>query len=510
MWPAEMRIASRDERGVVVVMTVLLTTVILLFAAFAVDLGTKRVARQDMQSLADAVAMDLARQLKGRTASAILADPRFRQVQQQAIAQNGATTGDAPAVTPVLGIVDDRTGAFTAVSGGSIPTAVRVLASTSVGFAFAAGSGSTGREAIATASDPLVCFSVSPTALTVNTSGSSLAPLLDQILRVRLNVLNSQGLLDVRGLEVPLADIAVALGAATPQELLGLSNVSLRSFVLASAAALSKNGNTAEAAVLQAIGTQISGVYVDVATILALDTGDAAGLAASVDVFELVTGAIFAANGTNAVNVKGLALAVPGLGGVQELSATIVQPPQIACGKAGVVARGAQVRVRLRTGIDPLGIGATEVKLDLGLELGRGEGTLSSVTCGDPSSAVIRAKTGAALASGTLSLKLLLSILTVTEQVKATVAAGGPKDLTFTMPQAADPSPPQSVSGSNVLKLEPVGVVGAVASSLINGPVDLLLSTLLYPVLGLLGIKIAYTEVSVHGGIDCATVRLVG
>jgi uncharacterized membrane protein len=534
-----------DERGAIAVMAVLLLTVVLTFTAFAVDLGTQRVARRDMQSLADAAAMDLARQLKGRSAATILADPSFTRVKNQAIQQNDLTVGSAPALTTALGTVNTTTGVFTPVSGSAVPTAVKVIAATSVGFAFAPGEGQAARSAVATSSDPLVCFSVSPSALMVDTSGSLLGPLLDSILKVKLNVLNPAGLLEVRGLQVPLADIAVELSAGTPQALLNLSNVSLQSFVLASATALSKNGYTAQAAALKAIGLQISGAYVDVGKILSLETANAAGLASSVNVFDLVSAAIFASNGTNAINVKNLSLVVPGLGGVQELSATITEPPQIACGKAGVTAKGAQVKLRLRSKVDPLGVGAADVQLALDLELGRSEGTLKSIVCGSLSSAVITTKTGAALGTGSLEVAVLRNLgilfgstaLLVKTKLTASAGAGGPTDLTFTAPTDGSTMASRSVSGTSVLGLavsEPsIGLldgslVGAILGAIINpllggivtgvvnplvaagGPVDALLSAILYPVLKLLGITIAQTDVTVHGRLDCQTVKLVG
>ncbi|MET0929130.1 MAG: pilus assembly protein TadG-related protein [Aeromicrobium sp.] len=554
---------ERDERGAILVMAVLLMTVVMTFTAFAVDLGTQRVARRDMQSLADAASMDLARQLRGRSAATILADPAWGRIRNESVLQNDTTVGETPALTSVLGTVDNATGAFTPVAGSAVPTAVKVIAATSVGFAFVPGDGKAARSAVATSSDPLVCFSVSPTALTVDTSGSALAPLLDQILRVRLNVLSSAGLLDVRGIRVPLADIAVELGAVTPQAVLNLSNVSLQGLVLASATALSKNGYTAEAAVLKAIGLQISGAYVNLAKILTLDTANSAGLAASIDVFDLVTAGIFAANGTSSVNVKNLSLVVPGLGGVQELTATVTEPPQIACGKAGVTAKSAQVKIHLKSAIDPLTIGAADVKLELDVDLGRGEGTLSSLVCGagGAATAVIRTRTGAATVSGPsvpdhlglLSLtllktqwdalplgtvlKLLLgsSVLAVKAQIGATAAQGGPTDLTFAMPSGTTSVASQTVSATNVLNLQLKGttvtlldgsllgtllgalltplldaVVNGVVTPLVNGPVNSLLSGVLYPVLSLLGIKIAQTEVAIHGKADCTTVKLVG
>lgn len=556
---------DRDERGAVLIMTVLLMTVMLTFTAFAVDLGTERVARRDMQSLADAASMDLARQMKGRTAAAILADPNWIAVKNEAVTQNSTTAGATPQLLPVLGTVNTATGDFSPVTGNAIPNAVKVIASTSVARAFVPGNGSTARSAVASSADPLLCFSVSPSALTVNTSTGKLAPLLDSILKVNLHVLSPDGILDTQGTQVPLADIAAELGVGTPQALLN-SNVSLQGFLLANATALSKNGYTAQAAALKAVALQVSGFTVNVGKILALDTANENGLTAKVNVFDLVTGAIFVANGTNAVNVKNLTLNIPAVGGVDDYSATVIEPPQIACGKAGITAKSAQVRMHLKSTVDPGTIGAANVKLELDLDVGRGEGTLKSITCSTgstPSKAVITAKTGAALLSGPSSpdhlalltftllkaqwsalpgvgglLAALLgnSVLAVKAQIGATSGQGGPTDLTFNAPTPPSTTiPKQSVSASNVLSLQLKGttvtlldgsllgtllgalltpllaaIIDNVVTPLVNGPVNSLLSAVLYPVLNVLGIKIAQTDVSVTGNIDCNTVKLVG
>ncbi len=522
----------KDERGAVMVMSVLLMTVLLTFTAFAVDIGTQRVARADMQALADVIALDAARQLDGRTAGALTADLEAAKVT--AVTRNGTTVGVEPKILVIPGkvgkefITADNLDGFVAVQPSDVPTAVRVIAETSVGFAFAPGRGNAARSAIASGGEATTCFSVSPTALALNTSGGALGPVLDQILKVNFKVLSPQGLLTLQGTEVPLADIALELGVGTPQELLALSNVSLRDFSLASARALSKNGFTAQAAALNAVAAQISGGTVNVGRILSLDTGGgAAGLAAGIDVFDLVTGAVFAANGTSSVNVKGLSLVVPGLGGVQELSIVITEPPQIACGKAGVTAKSAQLRLRLRSGIDPLGISATNVNLDLDLDLGRGEGTLKSLTCGAQPSAVITAKSGLALGAASLRFNVLqlLSLLAVEAQLSVTAGQGGPRDLTFAQPAGGSGSAPQSVTATtSVLSLQttgvtatvlglPVGVGGllnAVVLPLVNGPVNALLSAVLYPVLSLLGLTLGRADIATHGNIDCQTVKLVG
>ncbi|KAA1379664.1 pilus assembly protein TadG-related protein [Aeromicrobium fastidiosum] len=530
---------ERDERGAILVMAVLLMTVVLTFTAFAVDLGTQRVARRDMQSLADSAAMDLARQLKGRTASVILADPKFAAVKTQAVEQN-KTVGRPPTLTVALGTVSNTTGVFTPVSGGAVPTAVQVIAATSVGFAFAPGDGKAARPAVATSADPTMCFSASSSELSLNSSTGALGPLLDLILKTQLNVLSPAGLLTVKDTVVPLADLAVALGVGTPQAVLA-TTVSTRDFVLATATALSKNGYTVQAAALQAIGLQISGGTVDIGKILNLETANSAGLSALVNVFDLVTAAVFASNGTNALNVKNLGVGLPGAERLLDLTAIIVEPPQIACGKAGITAKSAQVKVHVKSTVDPLSIGAASVVMELDLEMGRGEATLKSIACGSPSGAVITAKTGAVLGVGTLNVGVLQNLgllfgdalLSVKSKLTATGAVGGPTDLTFTPPTVTT----RSVSGSGVLGLaisdSKIGlmdgtfvgdVLGAIINPLLggiintiinplvaaNGPIDKLLSALIYPVFKLLGVQVAKTDVTAPGSPDCSTVKLVG
>jgi uncharacterized membrane protein len=539
-------------------MAVGLVSVALICTALAVDLGVQRVARRDMQALADVAALDLARHLKGRTVSQIEADPAFGEIKADAVSQNSSTVGQAPALTVALGTVNATTGEFTAVSGGSVPTAVKVTATTSVNFSFTSGSGGAARTAVASAADAGVCFSVSPSALTVNSSGSALGPVLDQILRVNMGVANPNGLLDVRGIQVPLAQVGVELGAATPQALLALENVRLGDFLVASANVMRQNGNTVGANALQTMAAKVPAVSFDMAKILAVTTADSSGFASKVDVFSLVTGAIFAANGTNAVNVRGLAVEVPGVLEAQIARLVISEPPIVACGKEGVVARGSQANIHLQAELDPLGLGLASVVLNLGLDLARGEGTLTSIRCNDPRQAVITAKTGLVTVNtpeipggnGRLNASILnlsalpglSGILTALEfligrravdveaNIAASIAEGGPTPLTFNAPTGGGAIAVQSVSAQETglqlalvppLSVSVVGVnlgsflsvlTGSVTTGVINpllahnGLVTQVLSGLLSD----LGIKVASTDVTVHGNIDCQNVKLVG
>ena len=102
------RAATRDETGAVAVLAAALALVLLVSAAFAVDLGRQRVVRADMQALADVVALDAARVLDGRPASRVLAPlptdglPSLSAAVSASVARNGSSLGEVVSVTPTL------------------------------------------------------------------------------------------------------------------------------------------------------------------------------------------------------------------------------------------------------------------------------------------------------------------------------------------------------------------------------------------------------------------------
>ena len=78
---------ERDERGATaLIVALLMSLVLLIVSAFAIDLGMQRAGRRDMQALADLVALDMGRLIDGRTR-----------------AQIEAGTGDKPSAASQLG-----------------------------------------------------------------------------------------------------------------------------------------------------------------------------------------------------------------------------------------------------------------------------------------------------------------------------------------------------------------------------------------------------------------------
>ena len=67
------RLRRRDESGAVALVVALVTVAVVLpIAAMGVDLGMQRVARRDMQAIADMVALDMSRHLDGQTKYSVL------------------------------------------------------------------------------------------------------------------------------------------------------------------------------------------------------------------------------------------------------------------------------------------------------------------------------------------------------------------------------------------------------------------------------------------------------
>lgn len=550
----------REERGAVAIVMAASCLVLVMIAAFAVDLGMQRVARRDMQSLADVVALDLARDLDNRlTTDYSVADLQSRANASRA--RNGDTLGETPNLLPELGMVNASDGTFRPAVATDRPNAIRVTATTEVGFAFGvARSGGASRSAVASRSEPMVCFSLGTKTLSLDTSGSALGPVLDQILRINLGAVGYEGIVDLKEVSIPLADLLVELNVGSVDELAS-TNVGLADFVVAAADVARANGDTATAAVLQGIRLGVPGVDIPLADILALQTGsDLAGLTTDVNLLDLLTAAVVAANGDHA-----LAASIPGL-----TSLTVIEPPQIACGGRGAVARSAQIRINVKpTLLDTVGLGLLGGNTDLNIEIGRGSATVDADLSCAPEQVTLRVTTGAVSvlppASGAygqvnlaLTVNKFLSFLGPLDllgivsglvrglglgQVTLDVLVAGSvasttetKTVTFPAPPGMPPVlvVPNSGIGSTLhltgvgVRLTPgangtlvallgallnpvlAGLLGGLVQPVLNTVLDPVLTSVLTPILNFLGVKLGVAEVKMLGRPVCNGVRLVG
>ncbi len=502
---------SRNERGAILPMVALLMSVLTGVAAYAVDIGQLRVGRVDMQSLADVVALDLARDVDGRQAQVIQADTRWPQARQESVARNSSTFGAAPAVSAELGTFDPNTGTFTATTGSAVPSAVRVTATTSVGFAFRPGGGTVTRTSVAM-SDSTACFMLGSYAAAVRSGQSALlSSVLGQInSSLDLGAVGYSGLLDA---DVSLSTLAAQLGVGTVGELVG-STVSIRNLYLATAGALQTGGNAADATVLGQLAMSVATLGdVQVGKVLQADTASARGVDATVNAIDLIAGSALLFSGSHAVTVPSLSTSVPGLLGATS-SLSIVEAPQLACSRANPTplreARTSQVTATVGGSLDQVALAAvgsgikagspTGKPVALALSLASAAGHLTQVTCANPhntsptnADSLTVATTSSLLSADltvplevtgkigvpALGLGLVSFTIGVDIGVSASSAAGQTRSTTITVPSQQFNTAYAAGSGNLSLASGTVSRTGlTVTATLLGLPVTLPTSTI--------------------------------
>lgn len=548
---ARRRTRRPDERGATsLLVAVLMSGVLLLSAAFAVDLGQQRVVRRDMQAVADVVALDLARQLDGRTKQQLTSSGVIADAARASVARNASSFGDKPTVTWRLGTIADD-GAFVEVADDKVPTAVEVSARSSTGLAFASagGAGSRGeatRRAVARA-DAGACFDVGTYAARVKLGDSTiLGPLVKALgTDVGLTVLDWQGL---AGADIKLLDLVdTDLTAGGFDELLG-SNVKLGDLYLAAADVLQRQGgHAAQVAVLQRLATVAAkDVIIKVSDLVALDSTNEAGLDAAVNLFDLVSTAAFVANGTNAISVPDLDVNVLGLSKLNA-NVKIGQKPVRYCGRPrspSTTGHSNQVEINLKGNLANLDLGLVSISapITLSLKLAPADVLLDAVAClpGEKrldflvTSGLVSLEitVGDPANRSSLSVKALLGLLPLVDGYIRLYSSPAPVQTEAKPLSVADEdydgTPPLEFGQNslgvpylnqdthlNVLGILPVGgLLGAVITPLltivVNPLVSVLDTVLLTPLLRALGINVAGADVYARAKADCGIPALVG
>lgn len=393
---------GREERGAAAVFVSLILVVLLLIAGFAVDLGVQRVARTDAQSLADVVALDLVRDLEGRTVAQIGSlQPAADASRDRNLDVAGFDPDDPPEITSIeLGELDDL-GAFVAGSTTAgydpqtyVPTAVRVGVNTDVGFAFAGitgdDEGEANRRAVATA-DESACFRLGSFIASLDSRQSALLnPILSALFgsTVNLTAVGYQGLADA---DVSLLDLVEVggLNVGSVDQLLALENVSAADLFLAAANVLDQQGNAAQADVLRALALKLPTPTIDIAELIEAAPGSQAALDASINVLDLVTGTVLVANEDHAVAIPNLGISLPGVGTVAA-TLTVIESPRTVCGPVGTTNETAQVRLTasihlssrlLSVPVLGTSVELKETDLTLSFDLGKAIAELKDVNC---------------------------------------------------------------------------------------------------------------------------------
>ncbi|MEQ6900669.1 hypothetical protein [Nocardioides sp. YIM 152588] len=400
--------ARRGQRGSIAVMAALTLSVAMVATAMTVDVGLQRVLRADLQTLADAIAMDLSRELTGEPVGAY--DPAalaaIEAAKAASVDRNRAVVGGPvdPADVDWEFVVRDRaTGRHAPAGAAEVPTGIRVTARSDVDFAFGAftgvESGSAVRYAVASATRR-ACLLVSSYASEF-ASGDSWV--LDLVLGDLLGTDVSVALLapdsGLLGLDVSLLDLFDAIGPLLSLDIDGMSydeilgtEISVGNLVLATQHVLEReSGLTSELDLLRQVrgGIQLNLPHVDITLgdLFELDTAAESAVDVTVNVFDLLTSALMVANGDRVIDFpSGLTLPLPigeGGGALVDVTARMVvgQPPVLGCDGS---ATSSQRVIELRGDIVNLDLGGlirVRAPLTVRLTLGDAAATVRGLDC---------------------------------------------------------------------------------------------------------------------------------
>lgn len=490
-----MSVAERrcdDEQGAVAVFTAAVVVVLMICAAFAVDLGQQRVVRADMQALADAVALDAARVLDGRPASRIKtplpADgkPSLQAAVDASVARNTTTMGDVVRVTPTLvfltsdangALVPQRVnGSLVPVPDSAVPDAVMVEAEGKVNFGFARvigiSSGGATRAAIANA-EPTACLAVGSYAAGVNSQQSELldallGDLLGSDLDLRLAGYQGLANADVTLLELidglGLADVS-QLDVATVDRVLN-TQITVAQLVTATALALGEDDEEVTAA-LDIVGSSVGdavdlGLLDDLSLgeLLGITQGGEAALSASLNVLDLLTTGLQVSNGEYALDVPDLTVSTAelplGLGSLLPAIETsgsvhVLPRPKMGCGPVGTAVRTAAVEiddlgltidVGGLPGSDLAALGIEPVGVTINVASAESTATLRDIKCGDASIPARAEGIDASVASTLVGLGVVVDPINVKGSILGT---GVDLSLSLRGPVATMPASPGPV-----------------------------------------------------------------
>ena len=542
----------RGEQGAVVPLVAVMLTVIVAVTALTVDIGRQRVARTDMQSVADMVALDLARELDGRSASAI--SPTLQAAADLSLARNTTASGDGITVTPQLGTVSSA-GVFSAVSGSTRPDAVRVTAATSVDFAFQPGTGGASRSAVGV-SHPQACYKLGSWGARLSTTTN--ANVLYRTLAAHgiggsVSALTYQGL---AGAHVDLTSLAAALGLASTEELASTS-VSVATLLNAVAQVVGTNGSSsAQVGALDTFRAGLGSVAaqpVALGSLISIASGAGSGLSAAVNLADLVTGAVLVADGNSAVSVPTLLAGVPGIASSSS-SLTLISAAKTACGFVGstpntsnqvaltttaTLSSGLSLLTSLVSSItglvgmrvDPL----SGNQVTLSLSSAQATSSLTDVSCNRSTKSASVATSGGLL-SGTLTVPVSVTVtktslpLPLVTTVSGTITVGltstaPASTVTVTVPnqhydtpysnggtQAQLPTATTTtiISAGSLTGAQANDVLNAVASSVVAPLVSSLNAQVVGPLSDLAGLRTAGADVFLLDHPTCSTPALRG
>lgn len=530
--PLAVRVGDR-ERGAVLMVVALSMTIVVTCTALTIDLGRVSTLRRDLQNVADAAALDLARALDGETVAAdLVASPLWQDAVQATLDRNAFVPGDVRSVEVAVGTYDAGDEVFTAyaVDGGpdpfpfDVPSAVRVRVTDRVDYAFAPGGSTTSRQAVATTSTPVAGIQVGSYAARLDSTDPSLLNALLGPLggTVALDLVGYQGL---AGGSVRLGDLVdeLDLSAGTPDQLLA-TEVGLADLLTAQAGALRRGGDDLRAQILEDLVVQLPdddvpvrlGELVDVGT-----GGMEAALAASIDALELLTATAFVADGDSALSVPGLSLGVGGVV-VTSTSLQVIESPRWGFGPVGTDVETAQVRLAVNLALTVPGLSA--VTLAVVVEAAPSRATIAGIACGAAQGLEVDVATSLLRSSVDFEARINLLLLGPVDIASSALVSQDPTAASVSIPLPEELGQPVSVPApdlnlSDVALPTPTAVAAGVN---LGGALNLILPLLnplvaqvlgavdglAEPLLDMLGISAPGADVTALG-IACGGLELV-
>jgi len=364
-----------EERGAsTVLVAALLATVLIVSAAFAVDIGQQRVVRRDMQAVADLVALDLARTLQAKPVSTYTAgeQAQMNQAFAKSVRRNRSALGGELDPTKASQIdwqfvVRDGDGwkKLDKWTSSVVPDGVRVIAHSGTDAAFGGVTGTArmeaSRPAVATM-EPQLCFSVGTNLVDLDTASNVVVQALERfvgidLLALSLSAVGPSGIADLKTATVPLVDLAAALNVGSVNSLLTTPTpISVGTLLTAMATVLdakkkddgTKDLAAANVAVLLRKLVEIDKLAtptVRFSDLLEVAPGTASALDASVAVADFLNVFAYVA-GKNALGLT-VPFALPGVGS-GSAAVKVIEIPQPVCARPSdvpkVVATSAQVQ----------------------------------------------------------------------------------------------------------------------------------------------------------------------
>lgn len=468
----------RDEKGAILVLSTVGLVLAMIAAALSIDLGTLAQSAREDQKVADLAALDAVRVLPGTFDQSQIGS--VTQAAKDSALRNGFSF-TSPGYNLLVEWGPSNTGPFTSLPAElGTATAVRVTATSphKNAFPFVSGPDTVSRKAVAAKKD-VAGFTLGSSLANVNSTTSSLLnPIVGSMLgsTVNLSLVSWQGLasgsVTLSALQAELAAMGFNVGSVS--ELLD-ANLTLAQLYQATANVMTKNGDTANAAVFNTLKVNaVTATTIKLGRMITVEQGaESAAAGAQLNLLQLVTGSAQLANGTNMISVSDLGISVPNALSVG-MTLKVIEGTKIYIGPAGAgphVTTG-QVELILTPQVDILNLlGLVKVTglFPVDLHAAGATGTLKSVAC--PSKDIVVTADPKALSGALKSSRLrvtslsLLHLMDVDQTNSISTAVDGPaQDLAFTY--STEFSPPNDVSkhvGSQPLGIKTPNVVTGTA-----------------------------------------------